>query len=83
LLEPGGWSNVSLGAGTGKGLADHFNKSPLIYADFFATSTLYLLIPGCKGIFFGNSCLMTSQNLTRAYLVIFPEFIFTGSTTDN
>ena len=83
LLEPGGRSNVSLGAGTGKGLADHFDKRSLIYPDFFATGTLYLLIPGCKAIFFGNPCLMTTQNLARADLVIFPEFIFTGGTSDN
>ena len=75
--------SVSLGAGVRKGLADHFDKGSLVYPDVFAATALYLLFPGCKGIFFGNSCLVTAQNLTRADLVIFPELIFTGSTTDN
>jgi hypothetical protein len=83
LYIPGRRSTVSLGAGIGKGLADHFNERSLIYPDFLAATTLYLLIPGCKAIFFDNSCLVTTQNLTRADLVIFPKFVFTGSTTDN
>ncbi|KPK27579.1 MAG: hypothetical protein AMJ61_05125 [Desulfobacterales bacterium SG8_35_2] len=83
LYIPGRRSTVSLGAGIGKGLADHFNERSLIYPDFLAATTLYLLIPGCKAIFFDNSCLVTTQNFTRADLVIFPKFVFTGSTTDN
>ena len=83
IYKPRGWSTVSLRAGTGKGVTDHFDKRALIYADFFAATTLYLLILGCKGIFFGNSCLVTTQNFTRTDLVIFPKFIFTGSATDN
>ena len=83
IYNPGGRSTVSFGAGIGKGLADHFDKGSLVYANVFAATALYLLIPGCKVIFFDYSCLMTAQNLTRTDLVIFPEFIFTGSTTDN
>lgn len=83
IYKPGSRSTVSPGAGTGKGLADHFNIRALVCADFFAATTLYLLILGCKGIFFGNSCLVATQNLNRANLVIFPQLVFTGSATDN
>jgi len=83
MYKPGGRSTVSLGAGIRKGLADHFYKRALIYPNFFAASTLYLLILGCKGIFFSNSCLVTTQNLTWSDLIIFPQLIFTGSAADN
>jgi hypothetical protein len=83
IYKPGDRLTVSLGAGICKGLADHFNKRSFIYPNIFATTTLYLLIRACKGIFFDNSCLMTTQNLPLADLVIFPKFIFTRSTTDN
>jgi hypothetical protein len=63
--------SVSFGAGIRKGLADHFDKWSLVYPNVFAATTLYLLLPGCKAIFFDNSCLMAAQNLARADLVIF------------
>jgi len=51
---------ASLGAGVCKGLADHFDKGTFVYTDIFAATALYLLTPGCKGKFFGDSCLVTA-----------------------
>jgi len=83
IRKPDGSSNVSFGAGIGKGLADHLYKSAFVNSDIFTTTALYLLVPGCKVIFSGNSLLMTTQNLTRTDFIISPKFIFTGSATDN
>ena len=63
---------VSLGAGIGKGLADHLDKRPFVNSNILAAGTLYLVISGCKGIFFDNSCFMAPENLSGAYFVIFP-----------
>jgi hypothetical protein len=51
---------ASLGAGVCKGLADHFDKGTFVNTDIFAATALYLLTPGCKGKFFGDSCLVTA-----------------------
>ena len=83
ICKPEGSSYISFGAGISKGLADHFYKRALINADIFTTTALYLLVTGCKAIFFDNSFLVTAQNLTRTDFVISPKFIFTGSATDN
>ena len=83
IYKPGSRSTVSLGAGVGKGLAYHFDKRSLVYSDVLAATALYLVVPGCKVIFFCNSCLVTAQNLSRTDFVVFPEFVFAGSTTDN
>ena len=53
-------SAVSLGAGICKGLADHFDKRSLVYANIFAATAFYLLLLGCKGVFFSNSCLVAA-----------------------
>jgi hypothetical protein len=60
IYKPGDRSTVSLGAGICKGLTDHFDKRSFIYPNVFTTTALYLLIRACKGIFFDNSCLMTT-----------------------
>jgi hypothetical protein len=51
---------ASFGAGVCKGLADHFDKGTFVYTDIFAATALYLLTPGCKSKFFGDSCLVTA-----------------------
>ena len=60
IYKPGSRSTVSLGAGICKGLADHFDKRSLIYANIFAATAFYLLCLGCKGIFISNSCLVAA-----------------------
>ena len=72
--------SFSLSAGVGKGLTNHFEISSLVNPYVFAAITLYLVILGCKGIFFGNSCFVAPQNFPGADLVILPQFVFTGST---
>jgi hypothetical protein len=74
---------ISLGAGISKGLADHLDKRPFVNSNILAAGTLYLVISGCKGIFFDNSCFMTTENFTGAYFIIFPQFFFAGGTTND
>ena len=74
-------STAPLGAGVSKGLADHLDKCSLVNSYILAAGTLYLVIFGCKGIFFYNSCFMAPENFSRAYFVIFPQFAFAGGAT--
>jgi hypothetical protein len=69
---------VSFGAGICEGLTNHLDKRSLVNSYVFATGTLYLVISGCKGIFFDNPCFMTTENFSGAYFVVFPQFSFAG-----
>jgi len=70
--------NISLGAGICKGLADHLDKRSFVNSYVFAAGTLYLVISGCKGIFFDNPCFMAPQNLSCPYFIVFPQLVFAG-----
>ena len=76
-------STVSLGAGTGKGLADHFYKCPFVYTYIFAAAALNLPVPhGGKCVFLCNPRLVAAQDFSRTDLVILPKFFFAGCTPD-
>ena len=70
--------SISFGAGICKGLADHLDKRSFVNSYVFAAGTLYLVISGCKGIFFDNPCFVATENLSGAYFVVFPQFFFAG-----
>ena len=76
-------STVSLGAGTGKGLADHFNKCTFVYTYIFAAAALNLPVPhGGIGVFLRNPRLVAAQDFSRTDLVILPKLLFAGRTAD-
>jgi hypothetical protein len=72
---------LSLGAGISKGLADHLDKRSFVNSYVLAAGTLYLVISGCKGIFFDNPCFMATENFSGAYFVVFPQLAFAGGAS--
>ncbi len=72
---------ISLGAGICEGLADHLDKRPFVNSNILAAGTLYLVISGCKGIFFDNPCFMAPQNFSGANFVVFPQLAFAGGAS--
>ena len=75
--------SISFSAGICKGLADHLDKRSFVNSYVFAAGTLYLVISGCKGIFFDNPCFMAPQNFSGADFIVFPQLAFAGGAAQD
>ncbi len=78
------FSVIALGPFVYEGLGHHLIKTPLIYTNLLAAGTKDLVtVVRQLTIEFVDPRLMATQDFTRTYLVITPEFLPTGTAPDN
>jgi len=74
---------VSFRASIGKGLCNHLYERSFIYAYILSAQTLYLMAILLPKIMLFYPVFVATEDLTLAYLVIFPQFSFTSSATQD